>query len=53
MSRERMIDYIAELEGDRQRVLLLTEPMNDTQVKRMYERMAKEQENLEMEAVFN
>ena len=52
MSREEMINYMAEVEGNRQRVLLLTKPMNDLQVTRMYETMLKQQKNLLMEAAF-
>jgi len=43
MSREEMIEYIVEIEGNRERVLLLTKPMNDLQVQKMYEAMVQQQ----------
>lgn len=47
-----MIEYMVLIEGDRDRVVLLTNPMNDIQVKKMYEVMVREQENMLMEAAF-
>lgn len=53
MSRDEMIEYIIELEGDKKRVMLLTKPMGDIQVKKMYEMMVRQQENILMEAAFS
>lgn len=52
MNREEMINYIIEIEGDKERVLLLTKPMNDTQIEKMYEAMVQQQMDYVDELVF-
>ena len=52
MTREDMIEYIIELEGNCRSVLMLTKPMNDFQLKMMYEEMLKQQNNFLLEAAF-